>query len=587
MGPLMDTYDDTQDRADYDVFISYSHVKDDSTAASLHRALQGVAKPWYKPRGMRVFRDETDLTFAPDGWQAILSALSSSRYFLLLASERAAQSEWVEKEVQYWLENRPADRLLIALMNGAVVWDSEAGRFDWTRTTSLPRILDGVHSSEPFWVDLRWTTEAQMATLRNPEYTTAVAKLAAPIRDLDVAELVSEDYKQHRRTRRIAYSAGGTLAAAIGVALWQFQASLVAAERQLDQTVLTSVSSAYQSMYLDPLRALDHANAALSLKSTDPGREALCLAIDVGMGRLKANLEDAQVLGSGVGYLMGRWRQGGVFSRVRADGRYALVATERGKDGPNPPGTVYLVSMNDMRTVELVAGKKAHNRRLEYMGFSSSGNEIFVARQFYLDIYDLDGNRTNSVQLEYHAKPTHLIGGMFGKYVLVGDTLGHVMLADTESGDRPQLNGSGSSRVAALFISENRDGTRAVVVFEDGGASLANLATPEEPTERRLSDEGVTHAAFGIAGGEEILMLGKADGRVELWKLTNDQATLGRSFQHGDSAVRLISQSEDLGRVISLSEDGIFRVWTVSDQSEIATFSAANLSMTCGSRADG
>ena len=36
-----------------------------------------------------------------------------------------------------------------------------------------------------------------------------------------------------------------------------------------------------------------------------------------------------------------------------------------------------------------------------------------------------------SVQLEFHAKPTHLIAGMFGSYVLVGDTVGHVMLADT------------------------------------------------------------------------------------------------------------------------------------------------------------
>jgi hypothetical protein len=89
---------------------------------------------------------------------------------------------------------------------------------------------------------------------------------------------------------------------------------------------------------------------------------------------------------------------------------------------------VYLISVDNLRTKELQPGDQAKRRRLEFMGFSLSGKEILVARQFYLDIFDLDGNRTRSVQLEFHAKPTHLIAGMFDSYVLVGDTVGHVML---------------------------------------------------------------------------------------------------------------------------------------------------------------
>lgn len=89
---------------------------------------------------------------------------------------------------------------------------------------------------------------------------------------------------------------------------------------------------------------------------------------------------------------------GGV--RLRNDGRYALVASERGKEGPQPPGNVYLISVDNLRTKELRPGNQAEGRRLEFMGFSLSGKEIFVARQFYLDVYDLEGNRTKSVQLE-------------------------------------------------------------------------------------------------------------------------------------------------------------------------------------------
>lgn len=83
---------------------------------------------------------------------------------------------------------------------------------------------------------------------------------------------------------------------------------------------------------------------------------------------------------------MERWRRGEVFTRLRDDGRYALVASERGKEGPDPPGNVYLVHVDNLRTSELQAGDRGKGRRLEFMGFSLSGREIFVVRQFYLDI---------------------------------------------------------------------------------------------------------------------------------------------------------------------------------------------------------
>jgi hypothetical protein len=49
-------------KTSYDAFISHSHGADHETARRLQRALQRIAKPWYRLRGMRVFRDETDLS---------------------------------------------------------------------------------------------------------------------------------------------------------------------------------------------------------------------------------------------------------------------------------------------------------------------------------------------------------------------------------------------------------------------------------------------------------------------------------------------------------------------------------------------
>jgi hypothetical protein len=43
----------------YDAFISYSHAEDKPIAAALQSVIQKLGKPWYKHRGLRVFRDDT------------------------------------------------------------------------------------------------------------------------------------------------------------------------------------------------------------------------------------------------------------------------------------------------------------------------------------------------------------------------------------------------------------------------------------------------------------------------------------------------------------------------------------------------
>ena len=555
----------------YDAFISYSHGADSQTAAHLQRALQGIAKPWYRLRGMRVFRDQTDLSVAPEGWAAIQAALAQSHFFLFLASAQAAASPWVAKELAYWIENRSPETLLIALTDGDIVWDSERGDFDWERTTSLPKQLSGAFHSEPFWADLRWTNEQQILTLRNPEFLRAVAKLAAPIRNLDVAALVSEDHRQHRRTMRAAYGTGAALLTILGIAFWQFQSRRAAIDRERDQTVLASVARAYQVLYADPLKAVDEARKALSVKKTAEGEQALSTAMEVGLRRLESRQDERKVLGSGVGYLMERWRQGDVFTRLRDDGRYALVATERGKEGPVPPGTAYLISVDNLRTKELQPGEQAKGRRLEYMGFSSSGKEIFLARQFYLDVYDLEGNRTKSVQLEYHAKPTHLIAGMFGSYVLVGDTVGHVMLADTLSDKRPQLKGS-RYRDAALFIETNPDANRAIVVFEAGSAAFLVIDNPASPSEYEIETQDTIHAAFSPRPHANRFLTASRTGRVEVWQFAAGVAARLASFDHGPTAVGLASFSGDGTRVISLGDDSAYKIWDIGQKKMMVSY---------------
>ncbi|NMG74431.1 TIR domain-containing protein [Aromatoleum diolicum] len=552
----MDNDANDQPRMRYDAFISYSHVADDRLAPRLQRAIEQLDKPWYRWRSMHVFRDETDLSATPEGWPAIQAALADSRYFVFLASPRAANSKWVMREVTYWMENRSSSTLLIVLTDGEILWDDGRNDFDWERTKALPKVLAGRFSSEPFWVDLRWAAGKHQLTVRDPQFLKAAAKIAAPVRGLDVGKLISEDYRQHKRTLRIAYGTGAALLVFAAAAIWQYELSQT--ERSL-----ALVASSYRALYLNPLQAAADAYRASEIKRMPEAEEALGAAIEVAKLRRDNRNEEAQLRGIGPGYLMERWREGGVFTKLRRDGRYLLVASERGQNGSDPPGTVYLISLDTFRTNELPPGAQARGRRLEYMGFSASGEEIFVARQFYLDVFDIHGNRTRSTQLEYHAKPTHLIAGMFGSYVLVGDTVGHLMLADTATSVRPQLKG-GQHGDAALFMETNVRGTRSIVLFESGRADLVVLDDPKSPIQREVAKDGIIFAAFSPLPDSTRFLTASILGEIGVWSFDNGELKHLATLNHGRTTVRAATLTDDERRLVSLGDDDSFRLWNAA-----------------------
>jgi hypothetical protein len=74
----------------YDAFISYSHRYDRSIARLLHPVIQRIGKPWWRRRGLTVFRDENDLSAHPELWPEIERRLARSVWLVVLASPAAA-----------------------------------------------------------------------------------------------------------------------------------------------------------------------------------------------------------------------------------------------------------------------------------------------------------------------------------------------------------------------------------------------------------------------------------------------------------------------------------------------------------------
>ncbi len=204
----------------YDAFISYSHAKDKALAAALQSAMQRLGKPWYRRRALRLFRDDTSLTATPHLWPSIEGALGQSRFLILMASPEAAASPWVDKELATWLGHNEPDTLLIALADGELDWDGDAGDFRWSEVTPLPPSLKGRFADEPRWIDLRPYRDGVRS--RDARFADLAADFAATLHGRPKEDLLSQEVRQQRRALRLAGSAVALLIVLLALAGWQW-----------------------------------------------------------------------------------------------------------------------------------------------------------------------------------------------------------------------------------------------------------------------------------------------------------------------------------------------------------------------------
>ena len=238
----------------YKAFVSYSHGSDARLAASLQSSLSRFAKPWYRLRTMRIFLDKTSLAANPALWPTIEQALGQSEYLLFLASTLSAKSGWVQQEIQWWLQNRTAEKLVICLTDGVILWDKPARDFDWEKSNAIPPILKAVYSAEPLYADFRPAKAANKFANSDPVYRDALLDVASPLMGRPKDDLDGEDIRLHRRAERIAWAAALFifvlgLIAVIGVNL-AHERQKIAASRALASEATTHVDDRSLAMLL-------------------------------------------------------------------------------------------------------------------------------------------------------------------------------------------------------------------------------------------------------------------------------------------------------------------------------------------------
>ena len=205
-------------RYEYFAFISYKH-EDMRWAKWLQQQIETYRLPAiirkqapHLPKQIRpVFRDQTDISTGPL-LQNLRQELQDSRYLIVLCSPAAAKSEWVNREVQHFIDMGRADRIIPFVVAGtpnAANPDEEC----------FPAILRG--------------EERAMLGVSVPELgkEKAFVKVVAKLLGLKFDQL----WDRHRRRQRRQRLVRGLMAAAVlvaaaigGLAYWDYYRTKVA-----------------------------------------------------------------------------------------------------------------------------------------------------------------------------------------------------------------------------------------------------------------------------------------------------------------------------------------------------------------------
>jgi tetratricopeptide (TPR) repeat protein len=348
----------------YDAFISYSHAKDKPVAAALQSAVQKLGKPWYQRRALRVFRDDTGLAVTPHLWGTIEQALGQSRFLMVLASPQAAASQWVNKEIAYWLDAKSVDTLLIAVTEGSLTWDNAANDFAWDDATPLPPALKGRFVAEPKWVDL--TAYREGADKGDARFTELAADFAAAIRGVPKDDLLSAEVLQQRRALRLAGSAAVLLlvlalgATTAGILAYRAQQEAVAQRNRAEQTLAAATKTA-NSLVFDLAQRFRYAVGVSAALVKDILDRALTLQNQLaasGQATPALRRAEAAALSESVNVLL-----------VIGDTPGALTAAQRAREiieallQTDPSNTGWRsdlsVSLNDLGLAQMTAGNRA------------------------------------------------------------------------------------------------------------------------------------------------------------------------------------------------------------------------------------
>lgn len=196
---------------DYFAFISYSHT-DKETAQKLQKRLERYhmpakllqAHPELPKKLSPIFRDESDISGKGTLIETLHDNLRRSQYLILICSPSSAKSEYVNDEVDYFINELHREDKIIPLIVGGIPRSK-----DESIECFPPAILALDREREPLGIDLK-TFGRDGAFLR---------VVAAMLR-LNFTYFKSREDEERKRRLKIFASVVAVLAVIVGVIVW-------------------------------------------------------------------------------------------------------------------------------------------------------------------------------------------------------------------------------------------------------------------------------------------------------------------------------------------------------------------------------
>jgi WD40 repeat protein len=462
----------------------------------LRSGIERFAKPWYRPRALRVFLDVSSLAAEPALWPSVERALASSRWFVLVTSPTAATSKWVHREICWWLANRPAARLLVVVADGTLAWDEGVGDFDATTSTSLPPALRGAFPEEPRWV----TVPARASEKVDPtegEMHEAVVAVAARIHGTTPEELEGDAVRERRRTRRWVIVTISILSVLLAVAVI---AGLVALSQRATAIDQAHVALSRQVATLSERVAGRNLNVAMQLAAaayrinSNPQTQAALINADTTSPGLVNFLQTE----SPVTHLAGS-----------SDGRFGVAGLEDGKV------LRWRLGARESRPIvsfDGAAGPVAINRDGSVVA-ASGPHGVMVWR---------DGGPTTKLIAPAGLEPTTVALSPSGHTVVYS-----AAPPDYGEGEDATVVASTSDAADKKVYRGARNGTPVSVpsdqqaVFEDGGWEWRDLETEQGPS---FEGPGIGAHDFAHTASADGRFWTETNGgeRVEVWSTERD-----------------------------------------------------------------
>ena len=514
----------------YNAFISYSHDADGQLAPILQTSLHRFAKPWYQLRAVRIFRDQTSLSATPELWGSIEKALADSEYLVFLASPEAASSEWVRKEIEYWLHNKSPESLLILVTDGDIFWDASADDFAWPSSSALPENLKGVFSEEPLYVDLRGVKTKHDLNLSNSIFLNAVADIAATLRHIPKEDIVGEDVRQHRITKRWEWGIGTALILLSALALqYAYQATMqrdFARAREL-------AAHGTLALKTDPQLAFRLAEAAIALKPTLEARRLLWSAFVI-------PLQASMVGRTGPIVAIAYSKSGATLATAGADHDIYLWNAQNGK---------------------LKNRFTGHRLKVTALSFSADDTAILSgSADGTVRLWNVETRQATQADVSVHG-------------IIINAQFDHdaSILIFSEDGSVFSWDGTGEA-TGILYLpnglahaSASRDGSYLAACRKNNIAVVWNRKTNKLIKALETHKQDIQSISF--SADSRWLVTASADGTALVWDLARDRVPIVLTGHH--KAVEHATFTPDGGAVITASLDGTVRLWATRSGKEM------------------